>query len=89
MFTQVYNGSISRIERFNNYFIVHGKYGTEFSWELKAKRKGYENVRLDVPDIGTLEDKPVFTEEDLEVKTVENTLLDILAFRLEDILMEG
>ncbi len=89
VFTQVYNGSISRIERFNNYFIVHGKYGTEFSWELKAKRKGYENVRLDTPDIGTLEDKPVFTEEDLEVKTVEDTLLDILTFKLEDVLMEG
>ena len=60
-------------------FIVKGVPDTEFSWELKAKRKGYENVRLDVQDISTV--------GNLEVKTVENTLLDILDFKLEDILL--
>ncbi|MGG7215416.1 phage tail spike protein, partial [Clostridium nigeriense] len=78
VFTQVYNGAIGKIERHKDYFIIYGEENTEFSWELKAKRKGYENVRLDTPDIGTVEDIPVFTEEDLEVKTVEDTLLDVL-----------
>ena len=50
VFTQIYNGSISKIERFKTYFIVRGEEGTEFSWELKAKRKGYENTRLDIVD---------------------------------------
>jgi len=89
VFTQVYNGNITKIERHKDYFIVYGENETEFSWELKAKRLGYENVRLDTPEIGTVEDIPVFTEEDLEVKTVEDTLLNVLTFRLEDILMEG
>lgn len=79
VFTQVYNGSIESIERYSTYFIVKGVPDTEFSWELKAKRKGYENVRLDVQDISTV--------GNLEVKTVENTLLDILDFKLEDILL--
>ncbi|ERK31008.1 hypothetical protein [Clostridium intestinale] len=47
VFTQVYQGAISRIERYLNYFIVKGEIGTEFSWELKAKRKGFEHVRLE------------------------------------------
>lgn len=55
VFTQAYNGSIERIERHSEYFIVKGAPNTEFSWELKAKRKGYENVRLDTPDINTNE----------------------------------
>lgn len=48
VFTQVYNGSISKIERYPNYFIVHGEEDTMFSWELKAKRKGFEANRLEV-----------------------------------------
>jgi hypothetical protein len=50
VFTQVYNGDISKIERFKDYFVVHGEEGTEFSWELKAKRVGYENNRLETPN---------------------------------------
>lgn len=50
VFTQVYTGNIEKIERYKTYFIVYGKDDTEFSWELKAKRKGYENVRLDTVD---------------------------------------
>lgn len=47
IFTQVYIGSIERIEKHEEYFIVYGKENTEFSWEIKAKRIGYENVRLE------------------------------------------
>lgn len=55
VFTQAYNGSIERIEKHSEYFIVKGAPNTEFSWELKAKRKGYESVRLDRPDVDTIE----------------------------------
>lgn len=89
IFTQKYNGDITSIDRHRDYFIVYGEPETKFSWQYIAKRIGYENVRLDVPDIGTIEDIPVFTDEDLEVKTVEDALLDVLTFKLEDILMEG
>ncbi|MEN8079436.1 hypothetical protein ABFP60_21005, partial [Clostridioides difficile] len=51
VFTQSYTGSIKSIERYKTYFIVKGNPGTKFSWELKAKRIGYENNRLDTPDI--------------------------------------
>ncbi|MGL5190912.1 MAG: phage tail spike protein [Cetobacterium sp.] len=49
VFTQVYNGNITSIERHTTYFVVKGDDNTEFSWELKAKRIGYENNRLNVP----------------------------------------
>ncbi|MBS5937766.1 phage tail spike protein [Clostridium sp.] len=88
VFTQVYNGSVDRIERFENYFIVYGKAGTSFGWEIKAKRKGYENVRLDSPEIGSIEDIPIFTEEDLKPKTGEDILIQELEFNLEEVLME-
>lgn len=88
VFTQVYNGSVDRIERFENYFIVYGKAGSNFGWELKAKRKGYENVRLDSPEIGSIEDIPIFTEEDLKPETSEDILMQELEFNLEEVLME-
>lgn len=47
VFTQVYEGAITKIKRYENFFIVHGEVGTEFSWELKAKRKGFEHIRLE------------------------------------------
>lgn len=89
VFTQVYEGKINKIERYNNYFIVYGENNSKFSWELKAKRVGYENVRLDQPEIdGYLDSTPVFTEEDLLVKTSEDTLMEELDFNLEEVLME-
>lgn len=47
VFTQCYNGGIISIDRTPDYFIVKGQKGTEFGWELKAKRKGRENVRFE------------------------------------------
>lgn len=88
VFTQIYNGSITSIKRFEDYFIVYGKAGTNFGWELKAKRKGYENVRLDSPEIGIVEDIPIFTEEDLKPETSEDILIQELEFNLEEVLME-
>lgn len=88
VFTQEYNGYITSIERFEEYFIVYGKSGTSFSWELKAKRKGYENVRLDSPEVGSVEDIPIFTEEDLKPQISEDILIKELEFNLEEVLME-
>ncbi|MBS5884842.1 hypothetical protein, partial [Clostridium sp.] len=77
------------IERYKNYFIVHGEDNTEFSWELKAKRIGYENVRLDKPDTEEyIDNSPVFTDEDLQSNTSEDLLLQELDYKLEDLLME-
>ena len=67
---------------------MYGKAGTSFGWEIKAKRKGYENVRLDSPEIGSIEDIPIFTEEDLKPKTGEDILIQELEFNLEEVLME-
>lgn len=90
VFTQVYNGRISKIERFKDYFIVYGEDNTEFSWELKGKRLGYENVRLDKPRIeGFFDNSPIFEKEDIESKTSEDILLKELNFDLENLLMEG
>ena len=52
VFTQVYCGSISNIDRQVGHFTVKGALGTEFSWELKAKRRGYESDRLETFDPG-------------------------------------
>ena len=91
VFTQAYNGSIKTIERYKTYFIVKGKPGTSFSWELKAKRIGYENNRLDIQDIEQQGEEKIelFGYEDFEVKTSEDTLMNIITFELEDLLMEG
>lgn len=50
VFTQSYNGKITKIERYPAYFIVYGDNNTGFGWEIKAKRKGWENTRLEVPE---------------------------------------
>ena len=91
VFTQAYNGSIKTIERYKTYFIVKGEQGTSFSWELKAKRIGYENNRLDIQDIEQQGEEKIelFGYEDFKVKTSEDTLMNIITFELEDLLMEG
>ena len=64
VFTQAYIGSITSIDRQVGHFIVKGEIGTEFSWELKAKRLGYELKRMEIQDI-TQEDKETITEPEL------------------------
>lgn len=51
VFTSVYHGSITKIDRFKDYFVIHGTEGTEFTWELKAKRRGFEKHRLELDKI--------------------------------------
>lgn len=89
IFTQQYNGKITTIDRKREYFVVYGEPGTEFSWQYIAKRIGYENVRLDQPDIdGYLDNTPVFSEDDLKIDTSEDVLMEELDFNLEEVLME-
>lgn len=50
VFTQAYNGKIESIERYETYIVVKGVPKTEFSWQVMAKRLGYENHRLETPN---------------------------------------
>ncbi|QLY78033.1 hypothetical protein [Clostridium intestinale] len=43
----VYKGKITEVDRKEDYIIFYGEPNTEFSWEIKAKRKGFEHVRLE------------------------------------------
>lgn len=88
VFTQIYNGKITSIERYKTYFIVKGEQNTEFSWELKAKRKGYEINRLDLPDIETQGDEiDIFSFEN-QIETDEEDLMKELTFELENLLLK-
>lgn len=92
VFTQVYNGKIESIERHITYFIVKGEEGTEFSWEIKAKRKGYENNRLDTVELIQIEEIENYhflldeSKQD-DLLEMENLLFEDLS--LEDKLLRG
>lgn len=47
VFTQTYNGTNLKINRYPSYIVFKGEEGTEFSYEIKAKRRGQENTRLE------------------------------------------
>lgn len=48
VFLQKYGqGECYVTERTKRYFVVEGTEGMSFGWEIKAKQKGYENLRLD------------------------------------------
>ena len=92
VFTQIYNGKITSIERYKTYVVIKGEPGTNFSWQLMGKRIGYENNRLDTQDIETQGENKIelFGDWDFKVETSEDTLMDVLTFELEDLLlMEG
>jgi len=96
VFTQVYNGKITGIERYKDYFIVYGEPNTSFSWEIKAKRIGYEHYRLEQPTRFEADDLDPYNF-DLELierrETGEDEKLtkmydDILSLDLSKILLE-
>ncbi|WP_238915076.1 phage tail spike protein [Clostridium sp. YIM B02555] len=80
VFTQIYNGGISKIDRYPNYFIVYGENETKFAWEIKAKRKGYENVRLE---------EKINLKDDVENLIKVESLLKDEVINTENILLEG
>lgn len=90
VFTQVYEGSITSIKRYGTYFIVKGEPGTEFAWELKAKQKGYTDIRLEEREIKTEEtgQKDIATEglllDTLNLNDL-SPVADILEVPLEEI----
>jgi hypothetical protein len=89
VFIQNYNGRITSIVRDIGYFNVYGNPGTEFSWEIKAKRKGYENNRLESPDgLETPQNSDIESELGgyVQCSDVENDLNIIV--NLENILLE-
>lgn len=79
-------------KRTPTYFIVRGEPNTEFSWELKGKRLGYENVRGDLYDHNDgIDDyqRPVeFDVDNNKVEDLEDRLL-VNEDNVEDILLGG
>lgn len=52
VFLQPYcDGNFHVSERAENYFIVSGTPNGAFGYEIKAKQKGYENIRLEYSNI--------------------------------------
>ena len=76
VFTQVYNGAITRIKRQPTCFIVYGEDDTEFCWEIKAKRLGKENNRLEEFIETNKKDKYIVSEDTFlkEINNDDNTL---------------
>ena len=87
-------GDIWIKEKHENYFIIEGTPGLKFSWELKAKRLGYEYDRLEQPDEFDLDiDDSVSFEKDIEEsyekdKELERIYGDKLKFDLSELLLE-
>ncbi|EPY2274701.1 hypothetical protein ACXAUS_003606, partial [Clostridium sporogenes] len=70
------------------YFVLKGEPGAQFTWELKAKRRGYENVRADSPhqdELRRVINDHVEIHKGEEVD-LENRLL--ISDKLEDILLQ-
>ena len=89
VFTQIYNGKITSIERYTTYVVIKGEPGTNFSWQLMGKRRGYENNRLETQEIETQGENKIelFGDWDFKVETSEDTLMGVLTFELEDLLL--
>lgn len=78
IFEYTKRGSITDIERHPTHFIVKGDLDDiEFGWELKAKRIGYENDRLEQK-----------LDKELKTNDVENSLLELDRNDLINILLE-
>lgn len=83
VFTQVYNGKITSISKQKTYFIVKGEENTEFSWEIKVKRKGYEYNRFHVSD----SNEPMTVDMTFDIKE-NNEELDKNNNELEDMISQ-
>src|SRR5699024_9174132 len=88
-------GEIYTYKKYPHYFIVKGEPGLEFTWELKAKRDGYEYDRLESPY--DLEDEyeiniDYLTENEEEKQAneeLENIVEEELTFDLADYVLGG
>lgn len=79
-------------KRTPTYFIVRGEPNMEFTWELKGKRLGYENVRADSEEYRySIDDyqRPVdFEVDNNKIEDIEESLL-VNEDDTEDILLGG
>lgn len=66
-------GDIWVVEQTENYFIVKGDSDIRFSWELKAKRRGYEDVRL--KEVTGMMENDLTNKDNMEYKTNLDSLL--------------
>src|SRR5699024_10568661 len=76
-------GDIWVKKRYENYFVVEGTPGLNFSWELKAKRDGYEYDRLESPI--NIEDEEFdldFLLKDEEEKQAKEELKNMIDYEL-------
>ncbi|WP_052447240.1 tail fiber protein [Clostridium polynesiense] len=89
VFIQCYSGNITKIERYKNYFIVKGEPNTEFTWELKAKQKGFEYDRLNDKDNNLQQDViPSSALQELGY-SINSSLEEDLMNNLDEFLLEG
>lgn len=84
-------GSITEVERYPTHFIVKGNIDNlKFGWELKAKRIGYENNRLefkpDKENTSTLQSENLLLENN--ILDITGSLLENESTNLEEILLE-
>ena len=86
-------GSIIEVERYPSHFIVKGNVNDiEFGWELKAKRLGFENVRLaqrtekyKVDTLSLEKDLLINEYQDNSDYLLENNVTDITNILLEEV----
>lgn len=64
VFTSVYSGNITKIERYDFYFIVYGDPGTSFSWEIKA-------IQIDYNERYSFTRQPSTTKEEPDVDYID------------------
>lgn len=77
-------GSITDVERYQNYFIVKGNIDDiEFGWEIKAKRIGYENIRLEQRP-----DKYDSNTTEITNTLLENSIINITKYLLENLVVD-
>lgn len=50
VFISPYRGEIVAVDKCAGYFVVSGKPGAAFAWEVKAKQAGYENNRFETTE---------------------------------------
>lgn len=77
-------GDIWVSEKTSSYFVVEGTADIEFSWELKGKRKGFENARLELHnnELDTIVENTKYSE-------AKEFYVDLLTSRQDLILLGG
>lgn len=89
VFTQKYGeGDVYPYKMTPSYFIIKGTPGLNFAWELKAKRKGYEEKRLEKADEENLLIRPknITLEPGLTLKEINDLEDDLLMYKIYNLI---